>query len=142
MHVYPFCSSPTQFFGQNQREGKEAPAHLGFFLQIEGRVEGIEIFRIQVVLDHAEGFAETLEMDDFALTEEADGIGDVGIVGKAQDVVVDDARLLFGGQVLGDVGDGVALDLKRRRGEGRAPRRRWGRRPRCGPRSSRQSRPS
>ena len=39
--------------------------------------------------------AEALEVVDFPLAEEFDGVADVGIVDEAQDIVVGDARLLF-----------------------------------------------
>ena len=54
-------------------------------------------------------------MHDLARPQELDDVVDVGIVGKAQDVIVGHARLLLGGEVLGEVGDGVARDLHRRR---------------------------
>ena len=54
-------------------------------------------------------------MHDLARPQELDDVVDVGIVGKAQDVIVGHARLLLGGEVLGEVGDGIARDLHRRR---------------------------
>ena len=47
-------------------------------------------------------------MDDLPGTQELDGIVDVRIIGQAQNVVVGQARLLFGGQILRQVGDYVA----------------------------------
>ena len=60
-------------------------------------------------------FTEALEVHDLARPQELDDVVDVGIVGKAQDVIVGHARLLLGGEVLGEVGDGIARDLHRRR---------------------------
>ena len=40
-------------------------------------------------------FAEALEVHDLARTQELDDVVDVGIVGKAQDVIVGHARLLL-----------------------------------------------
>ena len=54
-------------------------------------------------------------MDDLPGTQELDGIIDVRIIGQAQNVVVGQARLLFGGQILRQVGDQVALDGHGRR---------------------------
>ena len=51
-----------------------------------------------------------MEVVDLALAEEFDGVADVGIVDEAQDIVVGDARLLFGGEVLVEVGEHIALD--------------------------------
>ena len=48
-----------------------------------------------MVLRDTERVAEALVVDDLTLTKEFQGIADVGIVDKAQKVVVSDARLLF-----------------------------------------------
>ena len=85
---------------------------------VKAGVIGVEILVVQVVLDHAHTFPEALEVDDLALTKEADGITDVGVIAEAQDVVVGGAGLLLCPHVLGDVGDGVALGLEIGRGEG------------------------
>ena len=53
-----------------------------------------------------------MEVDDLAFAEEADDVGDVGVVlSQAEDVVVGQPRLLLGGQVLGEVGDHIAGGL-------------------------------
>lgn len=49
-------------------------------------------------------------MDDFACAQELDRVAHVGVVGKAQDVVVRHAGLLLGGEVLVQVGERVARD--------------------------------
>ena len=56
-------------------------------------------------------FTEALEVHDLARTQEFDDITHVRIVGKAQNVVIRHARLLFRSQVLCEVRDGVARDL-------------------------------
>ena len=48
-------------------------------------------------------------MDDLPLPQEADDIVDVGVVGHAQDVVIGNPGLLFGGHILGQIADHVAL---------------------------------
>lgn len=40
-------------------------------------------------------FAETLEVDDFPLSQETDDIVDVRVVGKAEDIVVGEAGFLL-----------------------------------------------
>lgn len=40
-------------------------------------------------------FAEPLKMHNFPLSEELDGIPDIGIIGKAQDIVISCACLLL-----------------------------------------------
>ena len=64
--------------------------------------------------------AEALEVIDLALAEVFDGVADVGIVDEAQDIVVGDACLLFGGEVLVQVCEGGSLDGEIRGGEGDA----------------------
>ena len=49
-------------------------------------------------------------MHDLAFAEEAEGIGDVGIVGKADEVIVGHARLLLRRLTFGKVGKRIALD--------------------------------
>ena len=86
-----------------------------FLLLVKARVDIIHILLIQPILSKPQPLAETLEVHDLARTQELDDVVDVGIVGKAQDVIVGHARLLLGGEVLGEVGDGIARDLHRRR---------------------------
>lgn len=62
-------------------------------------------------------------MDDFACAQELDRVAHVGVVGKAQDVVVRHTGFLLGGEVFVQVGDRVAGD-----GEGVCIERRAGRR--------------
>lgn len=56
-------------------------------------------------------FAEALEVDDLPLPQEADDIVHIRVVRQAQNVIVGEAGLLLGGQVLSQVGDGVAGGL-------------------------------
>ena len=55
--------------------------------------------------------AETLEVHDFPRPQKPDCVVDIRVVGKPQNIVIGDAGFLFGGQVLGEVGNHVALDL-------------------------------
>lgn len=74
----------------------------------QGWVHKIYVLFVQPVFGQAQTFAEALEVDDLPGTQELDGIIDVRIIGQAQNVVVGQARLLFGGQILRQVGDHVA----------------------------------
>ena len=58
-------------------------------------------------------------MDDLPLPQEPDGIAHVWVIAEPEDVVIGQPRLLFGGQVFGQVGDHVAggLHAPRRPGE-------------------------
>ena len=77
-------------------------------MQIERGIHIIDVFLVQPLPQQLHGLAEALEVHDLARTQELDDVVDVGIVGKAQDVIVGHARLLLGGEVLGEVGDGIA----------------------------------
>ena len=57
---------------------------------------------------------------DFSLSEIFDGISDVGIIYESKDIVVRDASLLFGGEVLVKIGEKIALDGEIRGCEGYA----------------------
>ena len=67
----------------------------------------IDIFLIHFFLTLTQAFAEALEMDDLPLTQEANDVVYVGIVGKAKDVVIGFAGFLFSGQIFGQIGDHV-----------------------------------
>ena len=79
-------------------------------LLVEGGVAGVEVLRVEAILGRVERFGKALVVDDLALAEEAEGIAHVGIVDHTEQVVVGDARLLLGGEVLVQIGDDVALD--------------------------------
>ena len=62
---------------------------------VKGRIEGVEILFVQLILGNAQAFAEALIVDDLALTQELDGLADIRIVDQTQDIVISSARLLF-----------------------------------------------
>ena len=62
---------------------------------IKGRIEGVEVLFVQLILGNAQTFAETLIVDDLTFTQELDGLTDIGIIDQTQDIVVSSARLLF-----------------------------------------------
>ena len=76
---------------------------------VKVRIAGVEITAVELILRYAESFAETLVVDDFALSQEADRIAYIRVVGKAEDIVVGGACLLFGSHVLVKIGDDIAL---------------------------------
>lgn len=65
-------------------------------------------------------FAEALEVDNLPFPEEPDHVVHIRVVGQPQNVVVGEPGLLFGGQVLSQVGDNVAGGLDRACGPGEA----------------------
>ena len=64
-------------------------------LFVKGRVASVEIFGVEMVLRYADTLAETLIMDDLALSQELDRIAYVGVVGEAENVVIGRASLLL-----------------------------------------------
>lgn len=79
---------------------------------IKFRVTNIEVLLIKSILQEPEGFTESLEMYDFALSQEADGIADFGIFDQAENVIVCGAGFLFCGHILEEIGDQVPLTLE------------------------------
>ena len=65
------------------------------FLFIERRVCKVNIPLIHFFLGQSNGFAETLEVHDLPLPQEADDVGNVGIITHAQDVIIGDPGFLF-----------------------------------------------
>lgn len=64
------------------------PAAAAGFLFVKGRIKGIEVFRVEMILNDPQGLAEPLEVDDLPLTKEADRIADLGILYQTENVVV------------------------------------------------------
>ena len=62
---------------------------------VEGGIKGIKVFAVQIVLKHAKGFSESLEMDNFPLPQKTDGVADLRILDKAEDVVIGGTGFLF-----------------------------------------------
>lgn len=62
---------------------------------VECRIAGVEVFGIEIILSNAESFTETLEVNNFTLSQESDRIFDVGIVSKTQDIIVGCSCLLL-----------------------------------------------
>lgn len=88
------------------------------FLLIKRRVVCVEIFAICMILRNTEGIAESLEMCDLSLTEEFDGIADIGIVYETEDVIIGYTSLLFGCEVFVQIGKYITLDSDIGRGKG------------------------
>ena len=55
---------------------------------VKGRVEGVEVFGIQLVGEDAETLAKALKMNDFPFPQEFDGIAHIRIIREAEDVVI------------------------------------------------------
>ena len=62
---------------------------------VEGRVDGVDVLLVELLLRHAQALAEALVVDDFSLAQEADDIVHIRVIGEAKDVVIGDPCLLF-----------------------------------------------
>lgn len=62
---------------------------------IETWIEGIKIFRIKLILDGPECFAEALKMNNLSCTEEADGLDNIRLLDKPENVVISAAGFLL-----------------------------------------------
>ena len=79
-------------------------------LFVKAWIDIIDIFLIQFFFGKAQAFAETLEVDNLASTQEFDDIVYIGVIGKTQDVVIGDAGFLLCCQIFGKIGNQIALD--------------------------------
>ncbi len=84
-----------QFFLIKKTGGLFAAAAVSAVRAVEGRVERIEVFGIQIILNHPQRLAEPLEVDDLPFTEETDGITDLRILDQTEDVVVSESCFLL-----------------------------------------------
>ena len=73
-------------------------------------VECVEVFAVHSFVGESQNFTKSLEVNYLSLTEELDGVTDVGVICKSKDVIVGDAGLLFGSQILGKIRDDVSFD--------------------------------
>lgn len=85
---------------------------LAGMLHVEFRIDCVEVFGVEVILNDSQTFAEALIVHDFALTQEADRVEDIRVVAKTDDVVVGRAGFLLGSHVFRQVGNGIALRSK------------------------------
>ena len=62
---------------------------------VVGRIDGVEILGIQIVLGNAEGVGEALIVNDLAGSKKFDGLPDIRVVGQTENVVIGGARFLL-----------------------------------------------
>ena len=58
-------------------------------------IDRIKIFRIQMILYNPQCFTKSLEMHNLTLTEEAEGVKNIGVVRKVNKIFVGRTRLLL-----------------------------------------------
>ena len=105
------CASPririTVFYGM------VLPAAWVSSVGVKGWIEGVEVSFVQVILDDAEGFAETLEVHDFSGPQEPDGVGYIRrIHGQTQDVVVSSFGFFFCCHILRQIRNRISNRLE------------------------------
>lgn len=79
---------------------------------IKGRIKSVEVAAVQMLLNRAESFAETLEMNDFTFPKEADRVADFRVFDDTEDVVVGGAGFLFRRQILEQIRNRISLGLE------------------------------
>jgi len=62
---------------------------------VKAGVNSIEVFAVKFILCDAQCLTETLEVHDFALTQEFDGLTYIGVFNQTQNVVVGGAGFLL-----------------------------------------------
>ena len=72
-------------------------------------VDGIEVLAVQVLPGNIQRLAEALIMNDFPLSQKADGVQYIGIVHQPEDVVIGGACLLFRSHILMEIGQNISL---------------------------------
>ena len=77
---------------------------------VKGRVAGVEILAVQMLLRNAEGISEALIVNYLTLAEKSYGIENVGVIGQTYDIIICHASLLLCRKVFVQVCDYVALD--------------------------------
>lgn len=82
------------------------------FAAVKAGIEGVEVLAVQFILGDAQGFTESLEMNDFPLPQELDGGAYVRIIHQAQDIVISAAGLLLCGHVFEQISDNIPFGLK------------------------------
>ena len=68
---------------------------LGSRRLVKAGIEGIKVPAVQTFLEAAQGFTESLEMNDLPFPEEADGIAHIRLLHQTQNVVVGGAGFLL-----------------------------------------------
>ena len=80
-------------------------------LHVKRGIHKVNIFLIQLLTKQLNGFAESLEMDDFPFPKELDHIIHIRIIAESENVIISGAGFLFRGQIFSKIRNGVALNL-------------------------------
>ena len=69
-------------------------------LTIEFRIECVEVLTVKFILNNSQTFTETLIMNNFTFTEEADWSADFRIFYQTQNIIIRSAGFLFWGDLV------------------------------------------
>ena len=97
------------------RRGDQLILRIALF--VKTRVKGIEVFGVQVFLCNAKRIPEALEMYEFTLAQESNGIFHIWVVHETQNIIIGKSGLLFGSEVLIEICKGISGDLESAGGE-------------------------
>ena len=89
------ASDQEIMWGATKEKSVIASAITLFSLLIKGRVKGVEVFAVEIILCNAKRIAEALVVHQLALTQILDRLAHVGIVHHAQDIIIGHACLLL-----------------------------------------------
>ena len=76
---------------------------------VKCRIKGIKVSCIQIFLSDSEAFPETLEVNNFPFSQKLDGVSDIRIIGKSQDIIVCRACFLLGRQIFSQICNDIAF---------------------------------
>ncbi len=74
-----------------------APTRAGM---VKGRITSVEVFTVKPLLRNLQRFTESLIVDNFSFAEVANGVDDVRVINKAENIIVGDTRLLLGCELI------------------------------------------
>lgn len=74
---------------------------------VKTRVAGVEILAVELIRCESQAFTEALEVDNFSCAQEFYDIAYIGVIGKAENVIVGLSRLLLCGKVFVKVCQGI-----------------------------------
>ena len=88
----PVCAALQKCTGVGARD---AVCRSGLCPKMERGVHIVDVFLVKTLAQQFNCFSKTLEMDDLAFPQEADGVVHIRVVGNAEDIVIRHARLLL-----------------------------------------------
>ena len=85
---------------------------LGSRRLVKAGIESIKVPAVQTVLEAAQGFTESLEMNDFSFTKKTDRVSDFRVFDNAENIVICQTGFLFRRHIFVKVGDCITCALE------------------------------